>query len=265
MADAQERVKSESANIVKLTCAFASNLPNAPREQSGFSRLRSSLAIAGQDLFRLSQSSLLTATPIDMMPMSKIAPWNYPDTDEHLCLAIKAAAQDPSVTAGIAALFRNVDDALNQKRTEISALQVRIEDLTQKLIGRRNALQEQVRTFSGTQQRIGEDLWKIMAVIGGFAILSLGLVRLFSETQQAEWVASGQVTQFVTVMILLSVIMALGISGVLKENSLGTLLGGIGGYVLAQGVGRATARAITTLTARGSSTGTAHAIHPRNT
>jgi membrane protein YqaA with SNARE-associated domain len=45
-------------------------------------------------------------------------------------------------------------------------------------------------------------------------------------------------------MILLSVIMALGLAGILKENTLGTLLGGIAGYVLAQGVGRAAAREV---------------------
>lgn len=33
----------------------------------------------------------------------------------------------------------------------------------------------------------------------------------------------------------------LGLSGVLNEDTLGTLLGGIGGYVLSQGVGRAAA------------------------
>ena len=57
-----------------------------------------------------------------------------------------------------------------------------------------------------------------------------------------EWVASGQVIQFVTVMILLSVIMALGLAGLILENTLGALLGGIGGYILSQGVGRSVAR-----------------------
>ena len=45
-------------------------------------------------------------------------------------------------------------------------------------------------------------------------------------------------------MILLSVIMALGLANILKENTLGTLLGGIAGYVLSQGVGRAAAQAV---------------------
>jgi membrane protein YqaA with SNARE-associated domain len=45
-------------------------------------------------------------------------------------------------------------------------------------------------------------------------------------------------------MFLLSVVLALGLAEILKENTLGTLLGGIGGYVLAQGVGRAAAREV---------------------
>jgi membrane protein YqaA with SNARE-associated domain len=44
-------------------------------------------------------------------------------------------------------------------------------------------------------------------------------------------------------MILLSVITALSLSNKIQENTLGTLLGGIAGYVLAQGIGRAAARA----------------------
>jgi hypothetical protein len=33
--------------------------------------------------------------------------------------------------------------------------------------------------------------------------------------------------------------MGLGLSGIIQETTLGTLLGGLGGYVLSQGVGRA--------------------------
>lgn len=82
-------------------------------------------------------------------------------------------------------------------------------------------------------------------MIGFFSIGAILAVKLFPEAIQIEWVASGQVIQFVTVMILLSVIMALGLAGIFKENTLGTLLGGIAGYVLAQGVGRAAAREVT--------------------
>jgi len=78
--------------------------------------------------------------------------------------------------------------------------------------------------------------------INSACVLAIVGVRLFDREIQMEWVASGQVIQFVTVMVLLSVITALSLSNVLKENTLGTLLGGIAGYVLAQGVGRAAAR-----------------------
>ena len=67
-------------------------------------------------------------------------------------------------------------------------------------------------------------------------------IKQFTTEIQHEWVASGQAIQFVTVMILLSSVMALGLAKVIQENTLGTLLGGIAGYVLAQGVGRAAAR-----------------------
>ena len=66
-------------------------------------------------------------------------------------------------------------------------------------------------------------------------------IKFFPPQIVEIWVESGQVIQFVTVMILLSVILALGLVDVIKENTLGTLLGGIGGYVLAQGVGRSAA------------------------
>jgi hypothetical protein len=90
---------------------------------------------------------------------------------------------------------------------------------------------------------VAENLPKLILIIAGAAIVIILVVRLFSVELQMEWVASGQVLQFTTVMILLSALMALGLTGILKEQVLGTLLGGIAGYVLAQGVGRATARA----------------------
>lgn len=91
------------------------------------------------------------------------------------------------------------------------------------------------------QQQLSGSLWKVISVIGLFSIGAIFVVRLFSVPLQMEWVATGQVIQFVTVMILLSVLMALGLAGILEQNILGTLLGGIAGHVLAQGVGRSAA------------------------
>jgi len=91
--------------------------------------------------------------------------------------------------------------------------------------------------------QITENLPLILGVIGAASVLTIAAILLFKEEVQMERVASGQVIQFITVMILLSVITALALSNKIQENTLGTLLGGIAGYVLAQGVGRAAARA----------------------
>ena len=97
-------------------------------------------------------------------------------------------------------------------------------------------------------KRVGADklLNELPWYIGIFCVFGLALiamVRLFEVDVQMEWVASGQVIQFATVMVLLIVIAALAIAKILSENTLGTLLGGVAGYVLSQGVGRAVARA----------------------
>ncbi|MBX3176260.1 MAG: hypothetical protein KF886_02775 [Candidatus Hydrogenedentes bacterium] len=95
-----------------------------------------------------------------------------------------------------------------------------------------------------TKDNVSSNLFLMILTIGGLSIAAIALIRLFPEQVMVEWVASGQVIQFVTVMILLSCIMALGLSGLLGENTIGTLLGGIGGYVLSQGVGRSVARQV---------------------
>lgn len=96
---------------------------------------------------------------------------------------------------------------------------------------------------ANTKMSLQTNLYLMILIIGLLSIATIGIVRLFPDTVMREWVESGQVIQFVTVMILLSVIMSLGLAGLLSENTLGTLLGGIGGYVLSQGVGRSAARA----------------------
>lgn len=112
------------------------------------------------------------------------------------------------------------------------------------LLQNRRAMLQKYMNDMTVQQTIGKQLWIVISIIGVLSIAAMGLVRIYPGPLQTEWVASGQVTQFVTVMILLSVILALGLTKILEANTLGTLLGGIAGYVLAQGVGRAAAREV---------------------
>ncbi|HEX7832065.1 MAG TPA: hypothetical protein VF787_20580 [Thermoanaerobaculia bacterium] len=107
---------------------------------------------------------------------------------------------------------------------------------------------EKALTDALNKSRVGADQllsalpWYIV-IFCVFGLALIGMMRLFHGDVQMEWIASGQVIQFATVMVLLIVIAALGIAHILNENTLGTLLGGVAGYVLSQGVGRAVARA----------------------
>lgn len=104
---------------------------------------------------------------------------------------------------------------------------------------KRNELEQKISELSKPAQ--SEMIKLLPYIIGTYLFFGLALFYItsrFKEESQLELITSGQLIQFATVMVLLIVIYTLGMSSVLTENTLGTLLGGIGGYVLAQGVGR---------------------------
>jgi hypothetical protein len=153
------------------------------------------------------------------------------------------------------ALFKNSDvkDDLDQL---VEAQKKELERLTNEKSMRLDALlslKKEIEIYdrqldeaaqtANTKMSLQANLYVMILIIGLLSIATIGIIRWFPKDVMKEWVESGQVIQFVTVMILLSVIMALGLAGLLTENTLGTLLGGIGGYVLSQGVGRSAARA----------------------
>jgi hypothetical protein len=133
---------------------------------------------------------------------------------------------------------------IDNRQKEFETYNTQLTSVLAALQKRRGALLPSLSAKT-TQTSIGSDLWKIILLIGLLSIGTIWVVKLFPQDLQKHWVESGQVIQFVTVMILLSVIMALGLASILKENTLGTLLGGIAGYVLSQGVGKAAAQAVT--------------------
>lgn len=103
---------------------------------------------------------------------------------------------------------------------------------------RQTALRKGLHDAPNPRDSIKGDLKLIIAILGLFSLLIMVVVRRFSIEVQKEWVASGQVIQFMTVTIIISAVLALGLSQVLTQEILGTLLGAIGGYVLSQGIGR---------------------------
>lgn len=180
------------------------------------------------------------------------------------CEAVKrivsAEAKRGAYLTFVETLRSEVVKRLEQDK-EVTDLLGKAVELIQK---RRSTLQKGFADRS-TQQQLSENLWKVIGVIGVLALLAIFMVKQFPEALQLEWVSSGQVIQFVTVMLLLSVVMALGLGGILKEQTLGTLLGSIAGYVLAQGVGREAARQATRRIEATHSTGQQHKSHADDT
>jgi hypothetical protein len=82
----------------------------------------------------------------------------------------------------------------------------------------------------------------LIAFLGIFSLSIMVMVRRFTPEIQREWVQSGQVIQFMTVTVIVIAVLSLGLAQMLSRENLGTLLGTIGGYVLAQGIGRSAAR-----------------------
>ena len=145
--------------------------------------------------------------------------------------------------------IKEVDDLLDEWRgiwvkaaESETAGQKRLLNAQQQRYKRLSAALETLRGQRDTKATFVSDLKWLVMILGVLSVAVMLIVRTFPEDLQTEWVASGQVIQFMTVLIILIAVLALGITGVLKENTLGTLLGGIGGYVLSQGIGRAAAR-----------------------
>lgn len=157
------------------------------------------------------------------------------------CKSLQTYMADAAREGAILEAFDKIEEeqTVDTRRREQCIAQV--DKLLGLLQGRKWTIQTAISSKSSQQQLSGA-LWKVISVISLFSIGTILAVKLFDMKLQFEWVATGQVIQFVTVMILLSVLMALGLSGVLEQNTLGALLGSVAGHVLAQGVGRAAAR-----------------------
>lgn len=146
----------------------------------------------------------------------------------------------PLADSAVDELERHSQELTNERGTMIDKLH-KVETAFE---GYRSKVTE-IQSKLETKASLSMNLYFVIFAIGALSLIAIGLVRLFPEPVMTEWVASGQVIQFVTVMILISAIMALGLAGILTDNTLGTLLGGIGGYVLSQGIGRSVARTTT--------------------
>lgn len=147
-------------------------------------------------------------------------------------------------TDQIAALMERLDAG---RVTWVHAVQQELEQKSQEIVSRKRLRGQLIMTVDQLRNKTVRsskfaDLRWLVLILGTVSVLAMLIVRSFPRGLQIDWVASGQIIQFMTVLIILIAILSLGINGILKEKTLGTLIAGVGGYVLAQGVGRASLR-----------------------
>ena len=87
------------------------------------------------------------------------------------------------------------------------------------LLGKRSEL----LTQQTTKQTVSAYLPLIIGIIAGAAILIMAVVRIYEPDLQMEWVASGQVIQFTTVLILLTCPHGTGINGHTRRTGVGNI------------------------------------------
>ncbi|MCZ4312876.1 hypothetical protein O4H66_05615 [Comamonadaceae bacterium G21597-S1] len=229
----------------QVIAAAIADIAKADCQKLDESRFNGANVIRDQ-MMQFQRGVLYRGIPLDFDPDPfLLAPWSEEGRlgPSEYCVRWKRFIGDATKQASLITYFDLVKQRINEEaklQAEAKSLGSTLLDL---LLRRKDAAEKKLATLS-TKSELSDKLWIVISVIGAFSIGAILAVKLFSDQIQLEWVASGQVIQFVTVMILLSVIMALGLAGILKENTLGTLLGGIAGYVLAQGVGRAAAREV---------------------
>lgn len=225
-ANIADRITKQSKILAGLDCQDSNAVPKFQTAMQSYSRVLNELfsfdnGTSGMDVMSIviQQNGVGAAACNDAK--ARASSQDYQDAQSQVLSGVQKALTDFLTSQNnLAAAATKYIDALKKRRV---------------------AVQDKLNASQPAFQ-IGSNLGVLVLILGGLCVATILGIKLFDPTLQMEWVASGQVIQFVTVMILLIVILALGLSSILHENTLGTLLGGIAGYVLAQGVGRSAAR-----------------------
>lgn len=166
-------------------------------------------------------------------------------SNNDLCKQYAEEDERTKILKKVTSIIQIYSNMLDKKISELKKQEPRAKRIAQAWEKRHDDLLKSIEKQSAPVNQVAGQLGWIIGVFCIFGVLMFVSVTVFKESVQIELIASGQVIQFATVMVLLIVICVLGMSKLLNENVLGTLLGGIGGYVLSQGVGRAATRAAT--------------------
>jgi cell division protein FtsB len=128
----------------------------------------------------------------------------------------------PKILAAAQAFRQKVENKRDEIEVQLADLHKR-QDVLEKQIGKR--LEGQVRI----DERL---ITYALPAFGIVLILLIALPALYKKEAQGLILGSGLVLEMTTVFLLTVTILLLGIGGKLKPEVLGTLIGGISGYVL---------------------------------
>lgn len=162
--------------------------------------------------------------------MTTLYPW------EELDLAALPAMCGPPLTA----LLTGMEEGVGSLNSQFGASAASRDDLDRALAELDERKRDVVTQMSNevASARVAATMPWILVIIFSLGIVMMLGIRLFSPSIQSELVCSGQLVQFVTILILFGTLLALGLAEKLQEQTLGALLGGLAGYVLSQGIGQ---------------------------
>lgn len=244
MRDALKQANDYKETITPNIRAHLAQLDVNEKEfQTNLATARSTVQLCSKETE--TEAIRMLSTPSVGMISATIIPFTYTKTftaiqglqglpPDKFCAALRPGP-------GSAQLDRDFADDLQQDRRDSQQSLIAATQLGDAYVKRYTALKELRNRLTKETGLRGDMLW-IVAGVCLFACITLAVIRLYSPDQAMEFIKSGQLIQFPTVMILLVVIVVLGLTSILQENTLGTLLGGVAGYVLSQGVGRAAFR-----------------------
>lgn len=132
----------------------------------------------------------------------------------------------------ISGLYSNESQLNKEISKEKIKLGVEVETLPEK-ISQLQSVRDEIENILDTNDNLSEKITESTIPIVGILLLALLLApRLYKEHIQAEILSSKLTLELITVYILVTTILILGLANRIENEVLGTLLGGISGYVL---------------------------------
>lgn len=134
--------------------------------------------------------------------------------------------------------FRNnVRALLTNRISRLEAEKTREENARNEAVAQADELAQRIGKLEDDQLKIDQTLIWTLPFYGLVMLLLMLIPRVYKDDELRQIIfSSGLLLELITVFLLTAVILLLGIGGKLQSEVLGTLIGGISGYVLGRSV-----------------------------